>query len=98
MGENKNIKDLIKEAVTSFMEQDINPTPSKEATIVKFDSSSPAPWEVKFTERGFLIDGTRLSFEELEHALSKDYSIELNSGMKLNAVKMQAILKYKNLY
>jgi hypothetical protein len=97
MEDNKKIKNLIKEAMSAFFEQE-GDMPKKKATIVKFDSSSPTPWEVKFTERGFLIDGTRLSFEELEHAISKGYSIELKSGMKLDAVKMQNILKYKSLY
>jgi hypothetical protein len=98
MEDKKNIKNLIKEALSSFLEQDINVPGERKATVVKFDSSSQNPWEVKFTERGFLIGGTRLSFEELEHAISKEYSIELKDGTKLDAVKMQKILKYKELY
>ena len=97
MEKDKKIKDLIKEAM-SFLEIDAQAPVDKKPTVVQFDKSSPAPWEVKFTERGFLVDGTRLSFEELEHAISKNYSIELSSGMKLDAVKMQAILKYKTIY
>src|ERR1035437_5725043 len=52
---------------------------------------------VKFTERGFAIEGTRLSFETVEHALSKNYMITLNNGqgIVLDSVKMQKILKYK---
>lgn len=73
-----------------------HPKPKK----VVFDKSSASPWEVVFSERGFLIDDTRLSFEEIENALSKGYNIVLNSGggTTLDAVKMQSIMKYKDLF
>jgi hypothetical protein len=89
----------ILEKINQLLEQAIQSTqPQKKVTVVKFDSSTPNPWEVKFSKRGFLISGTRLSFEELERAISKNYSIELKDGTKLDAVKMQKILKYKDLY
>ena len=75
-----------------------NAKEKKIPTKVIFDKSSPSPWEVVFSERGFLIDDTRLSFEEIKNALSKNYSITLNggNGLKLDAVKMQSILKYED--
>lgn len=76
------------------------PMPKAKPTKVKFDSSTANPFEVIFSERGFLIEGTRMSFEELETAISKNYTIVLNGGQgtTLDAVKMQKILKYKELY
>jgi len=73
-------------------------TPMKKAYIVKFDTKTEHPFEVKFSERGFSINGTRLSFEALENALSKNYTIVLDngSGLPLNAIRMQKILKYKD--
>ena len=71
----------------------------RKPTKVTFDKSSQ-PFEVVFSERGFLIEDTRMSFEELETAISKKYNIVLNNGngLVLDAVKMQKILKYKDLY
>jgi len=73
--------------------------PERKPTKVTFDKSSN-PFSVIFSERGFLIEDTRMSFEELETAISKKYNIVLNngSGLNLDAVKMQKILKYKDLY
>ena len=85
--------------------ESIDPTPEESHTTKKpvkvvFEKSSPKAWEVVFSERGFLIDGTRLSFEEIQNALSKGYSISLNGGKGtlLDAVKMQSIMKYKDLF
>ena len=74
--------------------------PRKPQTTVQFDSKTPNPFIVVFSERGFLIDGTRMSFEALEDAISKEYDIILNkgNGIHLDAVRMQKILKYKDLY
>lgn len=71
---------------------------SNKAYLVKFDQNTEAPFEAKFTERGFSINGTRLSFEALENALSKNYTITLNNGkgLMLDAIRMQKILKYKD--
>ena len=65
---------------------------------VIFDKSSPSPWEVIYSERGFEIEETRLSFEEIKNALSKNYNIVLSGGkgLVLDGVKMQAILKYED--
>ncbi len=35
-------------------------------TIVKFDQETENPFTVKFSERGFSIAGTRMSFETLQ--------------------------------
>ena len=76
------------------------PKPKRKPTKVIFDKSTGTPFEVVFSERGFAIEGTRISFEELETAISKNYNITLESGkgLALDAVKMQKILKYKDLY
>lgn len=76
------------------------PAPKRKPTKVIFDKSTGAPFEVIFSERGFAIEGTRISFEELETAISKNYNITLEGGkgLALDAVKMQKILKYKDLY
>lgn len=72
----------------------------KKSTTVSFDTKTDRPWKATFSQRGFSVEGTRLSFELLEDAISKEYSITLNSGqgLVLDAVKMQKILKYKTLY
>lgn len=76
------------------------PAIKRKATKVVFDKSTGSPFEVIFSERGFSISGTRFSFEELETAISKNYNIVLENGkgLTLDAVKMQKILKYKDLY
>lgn len=76
------------------------PAPKMKPKKVIFDKSTGTPFEVIFSERGFSVEGTRLSFEELETAISKDYNITLQSGkgLQLDAVKMQKILKYKDIY
>lgn len=73
------------------------PTKKKKAKLVKFDTNTQNPFEVLFSERGFSIDGTRMSFEFLKTALSKNLNIVLDSGngIVLDAVKMQKILKYE---
>lgn len=70
----------------------------KKILIVNFDKSTKTPFQVKFTERGFLIGETRLSFEFLEAALSKEVNIVLENGtgLVLDAIRMQKILKYKD--
>jgi hypothetical protein len=72
--------------------------PVKKAFTVKFDTKTDRPFTVNFTERGFAVEDTRLSFETLENALSKNYSITLQNGrgLVLDALKMQKILKYKD--
>lgn len=106
---NKDLLYVIKKVRRALSEQTvpgeapapvIAPEPTRKATKVIFDKSTGAPFEVVFSERGFLIEDTRMSFEELETAISKHYNIVLNSGngLTLDAVKMQKILKYKDIY
>lgn len=93
----KNIAENIMRLVNEALPQKPKRTGS---TRVQFDTKTEAPWTATFSQRGFSIDGTRLSFELLEDAISKNYVITLNSGqgLVLDAVKMQKILKYKDLY
>jgi len=74
--------------------------PKPKATVVKFDTNTEDSYTVKFSERGFSIGGTRLSFETLKNALSKGYNIVLDSGqgLELTPVRMQQILKYEDKY
>lgn len=78
-------------------ESAIKPKPKE--TVVKFDKSTN-PFDVKFSERGFEINETRFSFEFLETALSKDVNVVLDkgNGLVLDSIKMEKILKYKDLY
>ena len=106
---NKELVDFLLTVKKSLCEQaelgagpeqaSIEPKPQRKPTQVTFDKSSN-PFTAVFSERGFLIEDTRMSFEELETAISKKYNIVLNngSGLVLDAVKMQKILKYKDLY
>jgi DNA-binding transcriptional MerR regulator len=69
----------------------------KKVKRVMFEKSTGNPFYVDFSERGFSVGGTRLSFEAIENALSKDYDIVLDGGkgIVLNQVRMQKILRYK---
>jgi hypothetical protein len=75
-------------------------TPQKpvKPQAVRFNPGLETEYIVTFSERGFLIGDTRLSFEEIENALSKEYTMTLKDGTVLDAVKMQQILKYKDRY
>lgn len=70
--------------------------PKKKDMIVRFDTKTNSPFIVKFTDRGFLVGDTRLSFSLIEKAISKQFSLTLKNGLVLTPVKMQKILKYKN--
>ena len=105
---NKAIIDIFVEIKKTLSEQSIPgtesaslgvPAPKKKTKKVIFDKSTDAPFEAIFSERGFSINGTRLSFEDIETALSKEFNITLQNGkgLELDAVKMQKILKYKEL-
>lgn len=80
--------------------QEMPKTPPMKPVKVLFDKSTGSPFEVIFSERGFEVEGTRMSFEELETAISKEYIITLGNGkgLVLDAVKMQKILKYKDRF
>ena len=87
-----NIMQMVNEALQGI--------PKKTSTTVEFDTKTDKPWKATFSQRGFSVEGTRLSFELLEDAISKEYVITLSSGqgLVLDAVKMQKLLKYKDLY
>ena len=106
---NKNLTNILQSVRQTISEQigSSLSTPDAGASKPKvkpkkviFDKSTGSPFEVVFSERGFLIEGTRFSFEELETAISKKYNIVLDGGkgMSLDPVKMQKILKYKDIY
>lgn len=75
------------------------PIKKTKAKLVKFDTKTETPFQVLFTQRGFLVNDTRFSFEEIETAISKKYNIILDqgNGLTLDAVRMQKILKYKDI-
>lgn len=87
----------INKMIDEVIEQKSKPKSQK---TVAFDTKTDVPWNASFSERGFSINGTRLSFELLEDAIKKEYVITLDNGkgMILDAVKMQKLLKYKDLY
>lgn len=89
---------LIRRNFARMEEQEEGQEKPKKTVIVNFDKSTNQPFQVKFTERGFLIGDTRLSFEILEVAISKEFNIVLNNGtgLVLDSVRMQKILKYKD--
>lgn len=72
------------------------PKAPKKDLIVRFDTKTNFPFIVKFTDRGFLVGDTRLSFDLIERAIAKQFSLTLKNGLVLTPVKMQKILKYKN--
>ncbi len=82
----------IQKTNTTIPQQNIE---QKEDLIVRFDTNTTTPFTVKFTKRGFVIGGTRMSFDLIEQAINKRFSITLKSGLILTPVKMQKILKYK---
>lgn len=91
----------IAESIVRLVNEALPQKPKRKgSTRVQFDTKTESPWMAIFSQRGFSIDGTRLSFELLEDAISKNYTITLDNGqgMTLDAVKMQKILKYKDLY
>lgn len=103
-------KPLLKPNVTPKMEQpqvsqnvapinvEKEPKESKKDVIVRFDTNTTTPFTVRFSRRGFIVGNTRISFEMIEKAISKQFSITLKTGLVLTPVKMQKILKYKNRY
>ncbi len=92
-------KNIFEKVKNTIQENLFGESTKKKPVRVQFDKMSDDPFVAEFSERGFLIDGTRLSFESIEDALSKEYIITLKngSGRILDAVKMQKILKYKDV-
>ena len=95
-----NLIPIVRKVIKEMNEQDIGGQPRAKTTVVRFDTKTQSPFEVKFSERGFLIGGTRMSFELFDEALAKgiNLTLENGSGMTLDAVKMQKVLKYRHLY
>jgi hypothetical protein len=98
------IQQLIKEAINKVIVEQGEPMAQvgvkPKTTRVIFDKDTDAQFEVIFSERGFSINGTRLSFESINDALAKEYNITLDSGkgVHLTQVRMQKIMKYQDLY
>ncbi len=92
------MSDKLKNLIHNILKEDIQQNVPIQQPIKK-KAKLETPFQVLFSERGFLFNDTRLSFEELETALSKNYNIVLNSGngLVLDAVRMQKIMKYKNI-
>ena len=97
----KEISRIFKEA---FLGEEFNPEYENEPRqitkprAVRFNRGLENEYIVTFSERGFLIGDTRLSFEEIGNAISKEYTITLKDGTVLDAVKMQQIMKYEDLF
>jgi len=94
-------KEPIEEEGVALPKQEVQPQiekPKKKSVLVNFDKNTDNPFSVKFSERGFTVNDTRMSFENLEIALSKNYNVVLDggNGLVLDAVRMQKILKYKD--
>jgi len=96
MENKKHIVDSIKKAF-EIIKENIEQKPK--STKVIFDKSTN-PFEITFSMRGFEVEGERFSFEFIETALSKNVFLVLNNGkgMTLDRIKMEKILKYKDLY
>jgi len=103
------ISKILKEELTMEEVPVAQPTPEaplaqavapiqKDPKMVRFNGGTEAEYQVLFSERGFMMDDTRMSFEEIHNALSKEYIITLKGGTVLDAVKMQQILKYKEMF
>jgi len=102
----EEILDILKETLLSeeFPPSVPAPAPAPAPKVkmkpkaVRFNGGTESEYVITFSERGFLVDDTRLSFEEIQNALSKEYTITLKGGTVLDAVKMQQILKYKDAF
>jgi len=108
---NKKIEQILRE---EFLEQDVPnlEASSKKSietpkltnhikpTVVQFNKGKEDQFRVKFSERGFAVEGTRLSFELLDIAISKNFNLTLEggNGLELDHVKMQQILKYRDRF
>ena len=96
-------KEISKIFQETFLSEDFNNNQqekkvSMKPKSVRFNKGLENEYIVTFSQRGFLIGDTRLSFEEIENAISKEYTITLKDGTVLDAVRMQQIMKYENLF
>lgn len=97
----EEISNILKEALLNEEfppSQGVDSARSVKPQAIRFNPGLETEYIVTFSERGFLLGSTRLSFEEIQNALSKEYTLNLKDGTLLDAVKMQQILKYKDLY
>jgi hypothetical protein len=94
--ENMSKKEIEKKEEVPLEEKFI---PKKAAKVV-FDKSTGKPWEVMFTDRGFEIGDTRLSFENVEEAINKNFNMVLDAGngLVLDQNKLNKIMKYKGRF
>jgi len=94
--ENMSKKEIEKKEEVPLEEKFI---PKKAAKVV-FDKSTGKSWEVMFTDRGFEIGKTRLSFENVEEAINKNFNIILDAGngLVLDQNKLNKIMKYKGRF
>ena len=96
--QSQSVESEIEETLTPLGKSIKTKPKTKREIVVRFDTNTAAPFTVKFTSRGFVVGNTRLSFELVEKAISKQFSITLKTGLILTPVKMQKLLKYKNRY
>jgi len=98
----EEISDILKETLINEEFPPLSAVPAPRVKTkpkaVRFNGGTENEYVVTFSERGFLIDDTRMSFEEIDNALSKEYTITLKNGTVLDAVKMQQIMKYENVF
>lgn len=98
----KYINKIIKEELSENYPTPPAPKIKKGAksTVVHFNKGTSNEFKAVFSERGFSINETRMSFETIENALSKGFIITLANGQGpvLDAVTMQKIMKYEGLY
>ena len=96
----KKQQDIMAKSKAAAKEKEVNLeekfVPKKTLKVI-FDKSTGKPWEVSFTDRGFQIGETRLSFENIENAIDKNFNIVLDAGngLMLDQNKLNKILKYK---
>jgi hypothetical protein len=96
----KKQQDIMSKSKAAAKEKEVNLeekfVPKKTLKVI-FDKSTGKPWEVSFTDRGFQIGETRLSFENIENAIDKNFNIVLDAGngLVLDQNKLNKILKYK---
>ena len=76
------------------------PENTRKTKTVVFDKSlgPEKSFQVEFSERGFSVGDTRLSFEYLEDSMNKNITLTLSDGTVIDSIKGQKILKYKYLF
>ena len=87
-------KNIFEKVKNTIQENLFGESTKKKPVRVQFDKMSDDPFVAEFSERGFLIDGTRLSFESIEDALSKEYIITFNEAEQtaVNGLKNMLVI------